>query len=146
MDRDKLRDAEAELAAARLTTDEPRIKKAWAAVSEIEGKPECPNGSKPAIELVHKYLDCSTACLPHEEFVRLDSCSGSGQLGFTVCGYDYGVEVLVPSEDDITCRFHIRDQFPALADIMQLARKLGCTWINFDQDGEAIDELPYFGW
>jgi hypothetical protein len=107
-------------------------------------KPECPNGSKPAVEMVRKYLDCSTGCLPEDEFERIDN--DSDDLGFLVRQHDYGVEVFVSPEEDLIARLHIRDNFPVLADIMLLARKLGCTWINFDQDAEAIDGLPYFDW
>ena len=91
-----------------------------------------------AAERVCKYLDLSTGHLTEAER------EGPAIIdNFKAIDHGYGWRVWVPAADDP----HLAEnaaQFPNVLAAMNLARSLDCFWINFDADGEYVDELPVF--
>lgn len=94
------------------------------------------NTALPASLLVHQYLDASTGNLPEAEAKALDPW-------VTVTPHEWGWWVWVRPENDMNT---IPQDLPALTAIMALARNLGCRWINFDAEAEAIEGFPYWEW
>jgi hypothetical protein len=98
---------------------------------------------------VYQYLDLSTAHVTgaemagvNERFADVDDDTPR------VIAHDYGAWVNVPAgwrsssdtEDDFCSRY------PNVANCLDLARKLDCLWINFDQDASTHDGLRVYEW
>jgi hypothetical protein len=100
---------------------------------------------------VYKYLDLSTGHLTRNEGVELSSAYPYGDLDHSprVIVHDYGAWVNVPDLDgswDAEDQEALRSSRPNLADVIDHARELGCTWINFDRDAEPEEGLPVHDW
>jgi len=83
---------------------------------------------------VYSYLDATAMHLPEGD-----------SLVYT--NHDFGWWVYVWSEDEGEGEEIVRDRaanFPALCAVVAHARSLGCRWINFDSDAEAVEGLPLF--
>lgn len=86
---------------------------------------------------VLQYLDLSTG------HVTQETCNEwAWQEIHPVIGTDeYGFVVAVPDEEyDIS---HVPQD---LQEVIAYARKLGCSLIRFDSDGDQVEGLPFYDW
>lgn len=95
---------------------------------------------------VHHYLDLSTAFLPDNEAMALSvegALDGRGRESGDmprVINHHYGWWVNVPTEDiDPEGEESRRQKWPALQACIEVARRRGCWWINFDADASTDD-------
>jgi hypothetical protein len=86
---------------------------------------------------IHKYLDCSTTCIPRGELGRI---MGGRHVGLVATKHEHGVWVWANS--DIAP--DMREDLPNLCAVLDYAVKMGCKWVNFDRDGLEIEGLPTF--
>jgi hypothetical protein len=102
---------------------------------------------------VYRYLDASVAHLAPDErevvlFTADDPPMGVGlhrPLLPRIVPHRFGAFVNVPSElDDNELDAMQADGFPSLVEVIVFAAQRGCNWINFDQDGAEIPELPSY--
>lgn len=87
---------------------------------------------------IEKNLVVSTGHLSKETMAQLEMkpCP----LSCCKLDWDYGWLVWVYDEADVA-----EHQIPSdLAQLMPLARKLGCTWIRFDADASTVDGYEVF--
>lgn len=86
---------------------------------------------------VFKMMDLSTGHLSHDTFVKLE---------FNViprkARHNYGILVHVPNKDEEGWKAYPED----LKACFELALKEDAILIDFDQDGDIVDELPFYDW
>ncbi|MEJ7894202.1 MAG: hypothetical protein WKF94_16355 [Solirubrobacteraceae bacterium] len=90
---------------------------------------------------VLKYLDLSSAHLPENERSALLAGDLLDNDWPRVINHTYGWWVNVPSDAEV---YDFADQAPALAQIIDHARCLDCTWVNIDSDAAPIDALTVY--
>lgn len=95
-----------------------------------------------AAENVFKYLDASTGNLPAEVFHAIQDGEHDKVI---LTRHNHGAWVWVPPDDGDEVH-DVSQELPALDAIYKVARSLDCRWINFDQDAEPLDGLPFFDW
>lgn len=97
-----------------------------------------------------KLLDLSTGHLRSEDANKLTKILSSNQPS-RVIPHEYGWWVNVVQEDTDTLR-DVTDEFASLGYskefvfIYNHAFTHNCAWINFDQDGELLDQFKQFNW
>lgn len=87
---------------------------------------------------IKRYLDISTAHVPHDEWERMH-----GVEGVIMTDHEYGRWVWVIDDLDAAS---VVEECPVLGKVMAYAAMNDCTWINFDRDAAAIADLPFFDW
>lgn len=96
---------------------------------------------------VYSYLDLSTAHLTEGEMDAVaHNLPDRDDTGPRIIRHEYGAWVNVPSGWDDAEKAELARLYPNLAACIEHARSLGCLWINFDQDGDTIADLPAFEW
>lgn len=88
--------------------------------------------------LIHRTLDISTLHITQEDMAHMES--GDQQ---TICAYKYefGMFVIVPDLKDFPGTEVLPEPWSKqLSNVIQFARKLKCTWIKLDQDGDVYPE------
>jgi hypothetical protein len=85
--------------------------------------------------------------------IAFQKAAGQGPTGKGTAHYDaFGYWVHVPdaqSDADFARSMTAIQQAgysPALVELLQLARRLGCQWLMLDRDGELRSDLPRFDW
>lgn len=84
------------------------------------------------------YADLSTAHLPRGEFEDL----GHGAPA-VVIQHLHGAWVNVPTDALVDDEWQ---EFPHLRHLVEWARGKGARWINLDQDGDTVADLPTWEW
>ena len=97
---------------------------------------------------VYRLLDLSTAHLNEPEMALLssqtDSPWESSELP-RVVPHHYGALVHVTTADADDDE-RLRTLSPNLLGCIERARRLDCSWINFDRDADTEPGLPVFDW
>ena len=90
---------------------------------------------------IEKTLVLSTAHISQEEIKKLDTNPDSYPSTVIYHPSGYGTILHVPDEawDFSACS-------EDLVKIINEARRLECSWVNFDRDGETYPELKTFEW
>lgn len=100
-------------------------------------------------------LDLSTGHITEEDSTKLYILKELATLRnspIRIIAHQYGWFVNVPEDKSVQERI---ERVIALIDagfseefivLYFMARDSGCSWINFDQDGETVDDLPVFDW
>lgn len=83
-------------------------------------------------DFIETMLVCSTGNLMQ---ATCDAAT-DGELLVMTIPHEYGFIVHVPDDDEITLPDDLAAAFVE-------ARKVGCTWINFDRDANAYPGLTY---
>lgn len=99
--------------------------------------------------MIYKYMDISTGNLRREDAMLLDAHISHGRsCEVRVIGHDYGYFVNVPHDDqDDIYKALVKQGFSDdFVHCLIKAYARDCYWINFDQDGFADEELPFFEW
>lgn len=86
--------------------------------------------------MVRKFLDLSTAHLPHDVFSAI--CDGTVLVTNLLSG-PHGIMFHVPDERD-----ERPETPPALAHLYAVARRLRADYLHFDGDAPIADDLPDF--
>ena len=86
------------------------------------------------------YADLSTGHLPYQEMQTLTDAPPR------VLTHEYGAWVNVPADFEDDDHEDYWEDFPALRKVIEWARKQGANWINFDADGDTVDDLPTWEW
>lgn len=100
--------------------------------------------AEPPDGLVRRLLDLSTAHLPQKTCNYLSEFEGVIAYPKRTETADFGWWLWVPEDpQEHASTYH----YPAAILTIQLyARSLGCDWVMFDRDADAIDELPRWEW
>jgi len=98
---------------------------------------------------IEKILVISTAHLPSQEY--LDELSSNGAApsrprNFNLISIptNYGVLVYVGGDSENFSR--LINHYSDISVILVKARELGCSWVNFDQDGSTYSIFTSWDW
>ncbi len=95
---------------------------------------------------VYRYLDISTGHITKKDADALNSNCGI-RGAYLIGTYDEGWVLSIGETDDYKGDETFVDCYsPEFYDVLDYARKQGCTLLRFDGDGMEFPNLPSFDW